>query len=262
MQQIAFRSAHTCTPRTQAAHLRLLVHGQLQALVEDTASAEAYYEPRHVVDVVHSFWRPWSKGTSMPVQDFLAALRPLIPRLYSISSSPLEHPTRVQVSLPLSLYHLTALCLQKHQGFLWDVFFGIQMPAPTKTTVAVRHSTCMFVAPSRQQSEAAAPISTLSPDRVTDIFRCADHGCSCALHVSGPAETGSGIELPGIWTQGDACRISMHGHVLRPGCQPCLLQASACTCEAFMPCTCSKTRSQTCTRRLLRGASRSHCFHT
>ena len=34
----------------------------------------------------------------------LAALRPLLPRLYSISSSQLEHPTRVQVTVAVVRY--------------------------------------------------------------------------------------------------------------------------------------------------------------
>ena len=38
----------------------------------------------------------------------LAALRPLLPRLYSISSSQLEHPRRVQVTVAVVRYHSLA----------------------------------------------------------------------------------------------------------------------------------------------------------
>ena len=72
---------------------------QLQGLLADPAAAEAYFEPRHVLDLVQTFWQPWREGQSLPVPEFLATLRPLIPRLYSISSSPLENPQRVQASL-------------------------------------------------------------------------------------------------------------------------------------------------------------------
>ncbi len=38
----------------------------------------------------------------------LAALRPLLPRMYSISSSQLEHPRRVQVTVAVVRYHSLA----------------------------------------------------------------------------------------------------------------------------------------------------------
>ena len=86
---------------------------QLRSLLAD-AAAEAYYEPRHVIDILQDYWQPWSGGEALPVPELLAALRPLIPRLYSISSSPLEHPTRVQVGSALPAYgyarHNQMLC--------------------------------------------------------------------------------------------------------------------------------------------------------
>ena len=56
------------------------------------AELERYLEPRHVIDVLtdFAFARP-------PLEKLLRSLRPLQPRLYSISSSPLEAPRRVQV---------------------------------------------------------------------------------------------------------------------------------------------------------------------
>ena len=53
---------------------------------------ERYLDLRHVIDVLtdFDFARP-------PLEKLLRNLRPLQPRLYSISSSPLEAPCRVQV---------------------------------------------------------------------------------------------------------------------------------------------------------------------
>ena len=52
---------------------------------------QAYLEPRHVVDVLSDF--PDARLSSA---DLLPCLRPLQPRLYSISSSTLEGRARVQ----------------------------------------------------------------------------------------------------------------------------------------------------------------------
>ena len=56
------------------------------------AEVEEYLGPRHVVDVLSDF--PAAKP---PLEKLLRSLRPLQPRLYSISSSPLENPHHVQV---------------------------------------------------------------------------------------------------------------------------------------------------------------------
>ena len=68
------------------------------ARIEDGSAHEAYFEERHVIDVLEdfSFARP-------SVDELLQVLRPLQPRLYSISSSPLEAPARVQASPPSAL---------------------------------------------------------------------------------------------------------------------------------------------------------------
>lgn len=54
---------------------------------------QLYLEERHVIDILQDF-----NSAKLPLEDALACLRPLQPRLYSISSSPLEAPNRVQVS--------------------------------------------------------------------------------------------------------------------------------------------------------------------
>lgn len=60
-----------------------------------SAAAEAYFgSGRHVVDVLKEFAVP-AKGLGLSA--VLATLKQLQPRLYSISSSPLEGPAGVQV---------------------------------------------------------------------------------------------------------------------------------------------------------------------
>ena len=67
----------------QAARLQLLLTASPEAL-------EAYLEERHVSDVLADF-----SSSQPPLAALLACLRPLLPRLYSISSSMLEGPQQV-----------------------------------------------------------------------------------------------------------------------------------------------------------------------
>ena len=60
------------------------VDGQLHALLQE----------RHLVDVVQAF-----PALRLPLPRLLVNLRQLQPRLYSISSSQLESPARVQLSV-------------------------------------------------------------------------------------------------------------------------------------------------------------------
>ncbi|KAK9824028.1 hypothetical protein WJX72_007096 [[Myrmecia] bisecta] len=87
------RQRHTVPPlpvAKQAAKLQQLISSE---------SAEAYLEERHVIDVLQDF------AASMPPLDkVLACLRPLLPRLYSISSSMLEGPRQVQVTVAVVRY--------------------------------------------------------------------------------------------------------------------------------------------------------------
>lgn len=58
---------------------------RLEALTADTAAAEAYLAPRHVIDVLRDFRLP--AGATLGPAELLGTLRQLQPRLYSISSS-------------------------------------------------------------------------------------------------------------------------------------------------------------------------------
>ncbi|KAL6745889.1 sulfite reductase [Haematococcus lacustris] len=72
----------------QAAALSSLLAG-------GSSAQESYLEGgRHVVDILRCF-----SAAHLNPSQVLGALRPLLPRLYSISSSPLEHPTRVQATI-------------------------------------------------------------------------------------------------------------------------------------------------------------------
>lgn len=57
----------------------------------------ALLQERHLVDVVQAL-----PALRLPLPRLLEHLRQLQPRLYSISSSQLENPARVQVSVPRS----------------------------------------------------------------------------------------------------------------------------------------------------------------
>ena len=78
---------------------------QLKLLSLNEAAAELYFHPRHVIDVLHEFLP--SHGHTLAADfapKFLACLRPLLPRLYSISSSMKEGPTNVQITVAAVRY--------------------------------------------------------------------------------------------------------------------------------------------------------------
>ena len=78
---------------SQPSPLPLLLQ-RLAALVADDSAAAAYLEPRHVIDVLADF------APARPsVGALLSMLRPLQPRLYSISSSQREMQRSVQATV-------------------------------------------------------------------------------------------------------------------------------------------------------------------
>ncbi len=69
----------------------------LQDILQD--EVEAYLDKRHIIDILHDF-----SGSHPPLASLLSCLRPLQPRLYSISSSQRENPTRVQITVAIVKY--------------------------------------------------------------------------------------------------------------------------------------------------------------
>ncbi len=70
---------------------------ELQDVLQD--EVEAYLDKRHIIDILHDF-----SGCQPPLATLLSCLRPLQPRLYSISSSQLEHRTHVQITVAVVKY--------------------------------------------------------------------------------------------------------------------------------------------------------------
>ena len=67
----------------------------------------AYLEKRHVIDVLRDFFSPNASGEAseaMPAATMVKYLRQLVPRLYSISSTPLEDPTKVTLTVAVVEY--------------------------------------------------------------------------------------------------------------------------------------------------------------
>ncbi|GLC44408.1 hypothetical protein PLESTB_000472800 [Pleodorina starrii] len=76
------------------SHIASACQEQLRAALSDNAAMERYLAPRHVVDVLED-----AAPAKLSTAQVLSCLRQLQPRLYSISSSPLEDPRRVQVTV-------------------------------------------------------------------------------------------------------------------------------------------------------------------
>ena len=70
---------------------------ELQEMLQE--EVEAYLDRRHIIDILHDF-----SGSHPPLASLLSCLRPLQPRLYSISSSQLEQPSRVQITVAVVRY--------------------------------------------------------------------------------------------------------------------------------------------------------------
>lgn len=72
---------------------------KVQQLLSDNDTMVKYLEERHVIDILQDF-----RAAKVTVGELLSGLRQLAPRFYSISSSPLEHSTRVQATIAVVDY--------------------------------------------------------------------------------------------------------------------------------------------------------------
>ena len=68
---------------------------KLIQLIKNKARLEEYCKTRDIVDLITDFPAP------LPVEDFLAVLRKLSPRLYSVASSPKKDPEKVDIMVGL-----------------------------------------------------------------------------------------------------------------------------------------------------------------
>ena len=188
----------------QALAQRLPCAVQLELLAQDGAAREAYLEPRHLIDILQEFLPP---GARVAAQELLAALRPLIPRLYSISSSPLEHPARVQVPrLGRATPHATAVAPVHEQA--WCDLLG----APSRSVWPARATSigpaiCM-------RTPRLLPYAGLQ--LVSTQGLRAGHGGCCALHIAAAGARGGGIQLPG--DGGSRCTSVQHGPLFTCHC--------------------------------------------
>jgi sulfite reductase alpha subunit-like flavoprotein len=76
---------------------------RLASLLRNATSASTYLANRHVIDILREFAAATSCIT--PPQ-LLSTLRQLAPRLYSISSSPLQDPRRVEITVAVVKYRV------------------------------------------------------------------------------------------------------------------------------------------------------------
>jgi sulfite reductase (NADPH) flavoprotein alpha-component len=79
---------------------RLLALCGFDALLADDAARHAYVAEHHVIDALQA------AGRALESAALMAALRPLKPRLYSISSSPAAHPREIHLTVDVLRYEL------------------------------------------------------------------------------------------------------------------------------------------------------------
>lgn len=75
----------------------------LKEILGNTSKRQSYMEERHVIDILEDFGAN-EKASWMEPTVFLKLLRQLVPRLYSISSSPLENPKNVTLTVAVVEY--------------------------------------------------------------------------------------------------------------------------------------------------------------
>lgn len=102
-------------------------HPGLVSLNADTKALRAYLEKRQIVDVLKQFPGPISPA------EFIACLRHLMPRQYSIASSQRQHPRSIQLTVNQVVYHQDT-DLRKGSGSVYlgsRVELGQQIPVFT-----------------------------------------------------------------------------------------------------------------------------------
>jgi len=129
----------------------------LQALLADESKQEAYFADRHVVDVLIDF-----KPAKLSTQQLLSVLRPLQPRLYSISSSPLENKTRVQATIAEVKYE----CLGKDRVGVCSTFVSDRIKVDDRVQVYI-HKNPDF----RLPEDRSKPIIMVGPGTGLAPFR-------------------------------------------------------------------------------------------
>lgn len=81
------------TPGFVKSYAELVKKKKLNALIADNDKLQAYVQSTPIVDVLHDY------PQKLSAEQFVALLRPLTPRLYSISSSPAEVGEEVHLSV-------------------------------------------------------------------------------------------------------------------------------------------------------------------
>ncbi|MCB9548857.1 MAG: protein CysJ [Myxococcales bacterium] len=74
--------------------------GEFQRLLDDDEARKVWLTENHVIDVVEAAWMRTDP------QELVRVLKPLGPRLYSISSSPLAHPGEVHLTVDVVRYEM------------------------------------------------------------------------------------------------------------------------------------------------------------
>ncbi|GMH36378.1 hypothetical protein BSKO_04246 [Bryopsis sp. KO-2023] len=85
-------SATFAQPTNQSDRLKLLIN--------DDKLREEYLEERHLIDILQDF----NQGKKLSIHQIIGCLRALQPRMYSISSSPLENPSSVSITVAEVMY--------------------------------------------------------------------------------------------------------------------------------------------------------------
>ncbi|KXZ56804.1 hypothetical protein GPECTOR_1g724 [Gonium pectorale] len=129
----------------------------LRSALCDAAATETYLAPRHVVDVLLD-----GSPAKLTVPQVLSCLRQLQPRLYSISSSPLEDPCRVQVTVAEVKY----LSLGKERIGVCSTMLSERLQVGSRVAVYVHKNPDFRLPP-----DASTPIIMVGPGTGLAPFR-------------------------------------------------------------------------------------------